>query len=507
MVIPFRHGLVAGVVVVGLITLFLLRGAGDRTAVAAPLGQPDVEAGHQVYVENCAICHGDEGDGAGPAAELLRPRPRDFREGIYKIRTTASGEPATREDLFRVISEGMPGTSMPGWRDELSERERRQVATYIQALDRFYDPEYEPEIVSPGPKVDMSAESIAQGEQLYQELECWKCHGDAGRGNGPSAFELEDDWGFPILPADLTQNWTFKGGGTVDDIYMRFSTGMNGTPMPAFGSDVINNEERWHLANYVRSLSPEQRPRVRAVVEAVRIDGELPNAPDDAAWEQARRYYYPLAGQIVMEPRLYTPSIRSVFVQALYNDDEFALRVTWNDRTENLGDDGPPDAVAVQFPSVLPEGQEKPYFILGDPDHPVNLWRWSAAGQDVEELTATGVGTESPQSDQSLAGSARFDDGQWQVVLRRSLNTDDSADIQFERETFIPVAFMVWNGYFGESGGEMSISSWYSLYLKEPTSARTYAWVPIAMLATVLVEWGIFRMARRRSRDEAEDAE
>ena len=59
--------------------------AQGKTAPAAS------EAGKSLYMDKCAHCHGIEGDGNGDAAENLVPRPRDFTSGLYKIRSTESG--------------------------------------------------------------------------------------------------------------------------------------------------------------------------------------------------------------------------------------------------------------------------------------------------------------------------------------------------------------------------------------------------------------------------------
>ncbi|MEK7386851.1 MAG: c-type cytochrome, partial [candidate division NC10 bacterium] len=85
-------------------------------AAATPAGAQaeDAAAGKSVYEKKCASCHGDKGDGKGPAADLLVPKPRDFTTGVYKIRTTANKAP-TDQDLFKIITDGMPGTSMPPW--------------------------------------------------------------------------------------------------------------------------------------------------------------------------------------------------------------------------------------------------------------------------------------------------------------------------------------------------------------------------------------------------------
>jgi mono/diheme cytochrome c family protein len=99
---------------------------GPRPAAAQ---SGDVALGKQVYERRCTGCHGAGGKGDGPAAELLAPRPRDFTAGKYKIRTVA-GPLASDRDLFRIVTEGMPGTSMPAWKS-LPEKERSAVVAYI----------------------------------------------------------------------------------------------------------------------------------------------------------------------------------------------------------------------------------------------------------------------------------------------------------------------------------------------------------------------------------------
>ena len=75
----------------------------------------DAEQGKVVYDTWCAGCHGETGEGDGEAAAFMLPRPRDFTRAVYQIRTTASGELPSDDDLRRVIDDGMPGSTMPGW--------------------------------------------------------------------------------------------------------------------------------------------------------------------------------------------------------------------------------------------------------------------------------------------------------------------------------------------------------------------------------------------------------
>src|SRR5207245_80187 len=225
-------------------------------ASASPAGAQagDAQAGRAVYERKCALCHGEKGDGKGPGADLLDPRPRDFTTGIYKIRTTANKTPTDR-DLFDVITRGMPGTFMPAW-DVLPEKDRWNLVAYLKAFaaDKFKEAPKKQELPK---EVASSPESIRRGKEMYEAIECNKCHGAEGRADGPSRPELKDEWGHPIRPANLTKRWTFRGGGGRAEIAMRLTTGVLGTPMPSFIDSVEKPDDIWHLANYLASLGPE----------------------------------------------------------------------------------------------------------------------------------------------------------------------------------------------------------------------------------------------------------
>jgi len=234
----------------------------------------DTAAGKQVYTKWCTGCHGDDGKGDGEGARHMIPPPRDFTGAIYQIRSTASGELPTDADLLRSIDEGLPGTAMPGWQSRLSDRQRRDVLAYIKTFSSFFtDTTLHPKPIAfggaPGGGGD---EGLRVGRQFYDSIGCRKCHGDQGRGDGPSAPTLKDDAQHPIFAANLHENWRFNGGGTVEDIYHRLRTGLDGTPMPSF-SDLLENkfltdEQLWRVAQYVRSLSPKDAPVVRDVIHA-----------------------------------------------------------------------------------------------------------------------------------------------------------------------------------------------------------------------------------------------
>ncbi len=218
--------------------------------LAAPaLAQPD---GARAYARYCATCHGALGEGDGPTARWLDPPPRDLAAGSYRWRSTPSGSPPTSEDLLRTIDEGVPGTSMPAWRDRLAPTTRRALVAYLRtAFPEGFDPEAEEPPV-PIPKApDPSPAAIERGRKVYEENGCGDCHGARGHGDGPSAATLRDDLDRPISPGDFAR--PFKVGEAPEAIYRSLMTGLDGTPMPSF-ADTIAPADRWPLVHFVRSL-------------------------------------------------------------------------------------------------------------------------------------------------------------------------------------------------------------------------------------------------------------
>lgn len=492
--VPLGLALVLAVAIYGL--------AGPARAGSPAAAEPAVVAqGKEVYDLRCAQCHGREGRGDGPAAEFLLPKPRDFSQGQYKIRTTPSGELPTDEDLLEVIRRGMPGTSMPAW-EILSEADRRAVVEHIKGLvlGGWQEPA---EVLRVPSRPSPSQDSLQRGEALYQENECWKCHGQAGRGDGSSAPTLTDFNDVPIRAADLTQPWTFRGGARPEAVYMRLRTGLAGSPMPSF-AEALSEEETWHLANYVASLGPEKAPEVQGVVRAW-LAGGAPAGPDDPAWEQVPRFSYPLGGQVVEDPRLFTPSVTRMTVQAVYGAGEIAFRLVWDDPSQSPDQawspwsaEQHPDAAALQFPAGWAPGKERPYFLGGSSSRPVVLWLWDSQ-QGAREVVARGLGSEVPLEGAELEWEAIWEDGQWRVVMRRGLSSGQAESLSFRRGEFVPIALQAWDGSMGETGKRRGVSGWYFLRLEEPVGQEAYLKVAAAVLATLLVELGIIRLARRRA--------
>lgn len=472
-------------------------------ASGTALARGDATNGEKVYVKRCEQCHGKGGDGKGPAWEFMLPRPRVFAgNASYKFRTTPSGALPTEQDLFDVVTEGIPGTSMPGF-TILPEGERWDVVAYIRTLtDEFSDEDYlgdavpMPELTGDPQPHPVTEESLAKGKELYLANKCNQCHGELGRGNGPSWPDLKDDWQNPILPANLTNRETFRGGASAFDIYRTISTGLNGTPMPAY-VDSISAEDRWDLVNYILALGPAEQSARDEVVKAKRVDA-LPEDGASEVWNEAPAARFPTLPNVIEPPRLFWSSVEFVTVQALFTDTEVALRVQWDDRDESKGPDADaayadrdvtihkatnhPDQLAVQFPSKV-DPAVRPYFLLGDGKRSVNLWWWRADTGRIEERNAKGIGaiTTQPEKSQTVAGSVTYEDGRYTFYARRALETPDTRqDVQIAAGTFVPIAFHVWNGSRGEVGARRSLTTWYWLYLEPPLPETVYTYPPFA---------------------------
>jgi cytochrome c oxidase cbb3-type subunit 2 len=185
------------------------------------------------------------------AGMMVRTKPRDFRAGIFKFRSTPTGSLPADEDLFRTISRGLRGTGMVA-QDDLPEGERRAVIEYVKTLSerfRTEKPQAPVPISEPPPR---TPELVSKGREGYTKAECFKCHGTEGRGDGPSATDLKDDWGYPIQSADLTR--PLKRGSTPEAIYRTVVTGLDGTPMPSY-EGALSDDELWALSFYVASLN------------------------------------------------------------------------------------------------------------------------------------------------------------------------------------------------------------------------------------------------------------
>ncbi|MBI4815528.1 MAG: c-type cytochrome [Deltaproteobacteria bacterium] len=229
----------------------------DLSLDEVELKPPKVLArGAELFAARCSRCHGPEGRGDGPIARFLDPWPSDLTRGVFKLRSTPTGHPPTEADLFRTITTGIPGTAMPSWAG-LSLEDRWQVVWFVSSLferDGLLPPE---PIKLPEPPVNLGA-LAAKGAGVYQVMQCARCHGTGGRGDGRDAFEIRDDAGRLVRPFDFSRSWKLKGGASPKALYRTLWTGLDGTGMPSFG-DALSPNDTWALVAFVTTLFVDVR--------------------------------------------------------------------------------------------------------------------------------------------------------------------------------------------------------------------------------------------------------
>ena len=182
------------------------------------LGEPAApDVGLQLWHDNCAGCHGNDGRGDGPAAAWLSPQPTNLAEREY-----------SRAQLTRVLWNGVDGTSMPAWRDHPTEN----IAALVDVV-------LSQSTVSG--ETGAATADLQLGEQIYA-ANCAECHGDAGGGDGYAANDL------PIRPTD------FRGERpSLGESIRVLRNGIEGTSMAPW-TDRLNDEELVAVAHYIRDF-------------------------------------------------------------------------------------------------------------------------------------------------------------------------------------------------------------------------------------------------------------
>jgi mono/diheme cytochrome c family protein len=277
-----------------------LLGCRSQPRFAAPvkLGGVEVPAatlndGHATYMLYCYACHGEKGDGRGPAAPGMRPPPRDFTSGVFKFGGVSSGELPGDEALLAVVKDGLHGTPMLPW--DLSDNERRAVIQYIKTFSPLWTTGTPGEAIKPDvadPWIGKETEALALGSKIYHlagvEMDpatnqlkgvlagCNACHPSyltpaeletlssqvlrkpfTPRQN-PQRPELKEsefkvgETKVGFLPTDFLFH-PIKNGTSLPALFRTIASGIGGTAMPTWKGQV-KDEDLWALVHYVRHL-------------------------------------------------------------------------------------------------------------------------------------------------------------------------------------------------------------------------------------------------------------
>ncbi len=402
-----RHPLLAGAFAA------LILGVLVAAAARAEVGDP--KAGAAIYEHHCAFCHGSKGWGDGPGAALFDPRPRDFRPGLFKIRSTQTGELPTDEDLIRTVTNGMPGTGMPSFR-HLGEQAIRDVVAYIKTLGGPEGEEgswFELYEVPPGekapPEPPVTPEELKRGAELYVKVGCDQCHGKTGKGDGKKPEEMLDNWGQPLHPRSFEVG-VYKGGNKPEDIYMRILTGLDGTPMTGFWKEVMTPEERWAIAHYVLSFAKERRDVKQASRGAVPVvAGKLADDVGAPVWKSAT----PVELDRLAIRGGWMQHYEPISVRAVREGQRIGLLISWDD-----GENTCPQAEV-----YWALGQRERTFDLGTKGEPAYVWRWKK-GEKPVVLLSRGPGMEEKPQDSDLTVKEKIDGTRMTVLFEGTIPAD-----------------------------------------------------------------------------------
>jgi mono/diheme cytochrome c family protein len=235
------------------------------------------------YRRYCVGCHGELGDGEGENGQWIDPKPRNFTLGIFKCRSTTTGTLPLDSDIYNTLARGLDSSNMPSW-NPLSAQQRADLVAYVKHFSARWVKEKPGDPIQIPPKPEVTADRIKAGQEVFQRVECWKCHGPTGMGNGPSAATLTDDQNRPIQPYNFHDNNRFKCGTSDEDLYRIFMTGLDGTPMPSW-SDNIKPDEAWDLVFYLRTLQP-MKSKEKEIARQMGLKAGAPSAAPAPAPQQ-----------------------------------------------------------------------------------------------------------------------------------------------------------------------------------------------------------------------------
>jgi mono/diheme cytochrome c family protein len=243
------------------------------------------DSGRQLYFRYCWGCHGFRGDGNGenwlptgayPNSPNLNIQPRNFVSATFKCRSTPTGTLPTDQDIYDSLVRGLTNSNMPSW-ITLTNQNRVDLIAFIKTLSERWKTEKAGAEMTVPAEPAPTVQGIQHGKELFTKLECWKCHGPEGRGDGPSASTLTDSNDQPIRPYNFAAGSRFKCGTTNHDLYKIFMTGLDGTPMPSF-ADVVKPEDAWDLVHYLRTLQVSHKSPELALWEGTKEGAEIVRA-------------------------------------------------------------------------------------------------------------------------------------------------------------------------------------------------------------------------------------
>jgi mono/diheme cytochrome c family protein len=444
-----------------------------------PFSEDSLEVGFETYVEiGCARCHGDRGRGDGRSAPTLRDDwGRFIRPADLSMPWTFRGG-ATREDIFRSISTGLAGTPMAGFADGLTVEQRWQIVDWIVAqADGHTEAPYSDLVKAVAASEDLAAldeaPSIEQARELFADAPAalFPVVGqimEPGRELQPSAVAVEvravydpDEVAFLVTWHDIVADTSGENGPDLE--------------VPPF------EEQTDPLAAPAAEVEETREPAGGG--------GDFwgTGGGDAAAADESEEPESGGGGDFWGAGGGDTAQPADPFGQSASAAEPGPAESPWS------------DAVAVQLPIELREGIAKPYFLFGDPEYPVELWFADLArSPGAEGALYDGLGSDNVTPSDGAAPTvvSGYSEGEWAVVFKR--DRFPTRGVQFAEQSFVPVAFSVWDGFYHERGSRRGLTSWHSVYVEPMEDPEVLAPMAKAGVAVLGLELLLIALVRRK---------
>jgi DMSO reductase family type II enzyme heme b subunit len=384
--------------------------------------------------------------------------PRAFSNGKrrFKGRRRPTRPPSDEDISNMIIGHGLPGSGMPSFQT-LEAGTKNALLQYVKSISPAFATGQKPQPIEL-PSNMKARPDLKKGMEVYGTLQCAACHGAGGHANGPSSKTLTDKWGRPLAPANLTQGWTYRGGHRPLDIYCRIMAGIEGAPMPSYAEAGFSKEDIWQLSQYVASLQLDAN--FSGEIRAHQVKGSLPTDAADEAWKQAPRTDVNMNNYVYANGKRQPLTVRAASVQSLFNEDEIAFRVFWEDPNQN--DTGNADAFLVAFMPSDYQGKSRSSLLNAYESDaaPLDLVMWKASSPTSMRRSRSNIATAvrgASAEGEDVASSAVYEDGRWVLMFRQRLPT-----VKGEASLHQPiqVSFAAWDGANGETGLKYSASDW-----------------------------------------------
>jgi len=217
----------------------------NNSAHKRPSSQLLASKGGTLYMQSCAMCHGDNGSRA--TAGRMQPPPTDFT--LPGVATEL-----TRDRMIASVTQGRPGTAMISYASQYSRKDIEEIVDFIrQAFMGLEAPKSKKEPAASGGSVTAVADMSlpmplglkgdpVKGGKFFMKT-CSTCHGEKGDGNGPRAFFINPPpRNFLLETSRQKMNRPF--------LFEAITNGRVTTNMPAWGK-VLSNQEIADVAEFV----------------------------------------------------------------------------------------------------------------------------------------------------------------------------------------------------------------------------------------------------------------